>query len=101
MMKAIVFGLLSVATFVQAKSDWESIVVSVNTTAIEDFYKDAVKFHTKLEKTVKKEKKALGKAIADAYSNEEAKLILNFGNTVVPAVKAYADLLAYNQINDG
>jgi len=46
---------------------------------------------------MKNETHAFRRALADAYKNTEAKLILNFGKTVVPAIRAWADVASeYN-----
>lgn len=77
---------LAVCQSATNNSDWKSVVISVNETAIEDTYQDFLELNDLYEKTTKAERKDVRRALANAYKNTAGKLILNFGKTVVPVV---------------
>jgi hypothetical protein len=95
-MKAFVIALIAGAVACQnstsANSDWKSVVISVNETAVEDVYQDALQFGHLWANTTRGERTQVRSAISDAYKNTAAKLLLNFGKSVVPAVKTWADV---------
>ena len=74
------------------QSGWESVNISWNKTAIEDFYIDALKFGQLWDNTTRGERNDVCVALADAYKNTAAKLILNFGSTIVPAVRDWTTI---------
>ena len=98
-MKKVVLSILCAATAVLA-GDISQFKISVNTTGINDAFKDWMTFEHKWLQTTKQERTHLRRAFADAFANAEARLILDFGKTVVPVVKAAADNLAYINVND-
>jgi acyl-CoA reductase-like NAD-dependent aldehyde dehydrogenase len=89
---ALVAGIATCQNSNNTNSDWKSVVISVNETAVETVYADALQFGQLWAETTRGERSQVRSALADAYKNTNAKLILNFGKTVVPAVKSWADL---------
>jgi hypothetical protein len=98
-MKAIAIALIAGVASCQNSSDWKSVRISVNETAIEDVYRDAFELNQLYQNAVRAEKQEVRKALADAYKNTAGKLILNFGKTVTPAVQAWAELASNAQVN--
>ena len=80
---------LSVIALVNAQSadDFESVTISVNKTGVADFYNDALQFRDLWMATTYEETNNVARALADAYKNTEAKIILNFGKTIAPVMK--------------
>jgi acyl-CoA reductase-like NAD-dependent aldehyde dehydrogenase len=64
----------------------------VNETAVEGFYNDAMKFGKLWLDTTQNERENVRKALADAYENAAARMLMNFGKTVVPIVSDWAEL---------
>lgn len=99
-MKAFALALLvGSATAASNNTNWESVKISVNQTAINDFYNDALRFHRQWSVATKNERSNIVNALGDAYKNTAGKAILNFGSTVVPAVRSWATLAGQVKTN--
>jgi len=62
---------------------------------------DLLDFGGKFAEATQQEQENLAKAIADSYKTTQAKIILNFGKTVIPVYKAELEALKLTKINDG
>jgi hypothetical protein len=82
-----------------SSGEWKSVRISVNNTAVEDMYNDAMKFGKLWLDTTKNEREDVRQALADAYENTAARMLMNFGKTVVPVVSSFADLESKLQVN--
>lgn len=82
-----------------AGGDWKEYSAKVNTTAVDGIYEDGVKFYDKWMETTKNERENIRKAYADAYKNAMGRLILDFGKTVAPVVRNFADTMKYGEVN--
>jgi uncharacterized metal-binding protein len=106
-MKIFALGLMAAAVSAQAttstttQSEIETLNISVNKTAIDDLYEDYIEFRQKWKDTVGEEAHDVAIAIADAYKNAQAKMILNFGKIVTPTVRRWADLYKEVQVTEG
>jgi hypothetical protein len=103
-MKSFALTLLAGAVACQQddtvnSADWQSVTVSVNNTAIEGFFQDALQFGQLWADTTKSARNDVRQALADAHKNTAAKLILNFGKTVTPAVQSWAALAGQIKAN--
>ena len=85
----------------KAHDDVDHVGIYVNATAVDDLLEDINHFkHIYLNKTGE-EIEQLRWALANAFMNCKAKLILNFGSTVAPVLKYWAKLWKKIQVNDG
>jgi len=66
---------------------------------VESIYNDAMKFGKLWLDTTQKEREDVRQALADAYENAAARMLMNFGKTVVPVVSSWADLASKMQVN--
>jgi hypothetical protein len=69
--------------------------ITVNQTMLEDMVHEFGDWGANYIETTKSERKELMSSLKDAYKNTAAKLILNFGKTIAPVAKEWAELM-YN-----
>jgi len=74
--------------------------VKVDTKVLEGLAQDLEGFADKFKTATDEEAGALAQAIADSYKTTQAKIILNFGKTIVPVYEAELDLLKLTKTND-
>lgn len=80
-------------------SDWKSLKLALNESAMEDFYDDASQFGELYWETTKKETENVKKDLLDAFEDTAARLVMNFGKTVVPLVKTFSELTSKLSVN--
>jgi len=90
-MKSAIIGLVAATAY--AQSEIETVSISVNTTAVESIANDYFQFREKYYNHTRTERENLGRALADAYKTTSAKMILNFGKLVPPALDSLAEVI--------
>jgi len=73
--------------------------VKVDTKVLEGLAQDLEGFADKFKTATDEEAGALAQAIADSYKTTQAKIILNFGKTIVPVYEAELEALKLTKIN--
>ena len=97
-MKAIALSLLVAAV---SANEFRTVTVTVDNTKVENLVRDADRFNHQLHNATTTERHELQKQLSNAFSTGVGKLILNFGKTVVPVARDWADLYETTGVDDG
>lgn len=73
--------------------------IEINEKEIDEIIEDFKDFGERYITRTKAERIALMRKLKEAFKNTAAKMILNFGQTIPPVVKSWADVMKHVQVN--
>ena len=97
-MKAVALSLLAAAV---AANEFRTVTVTVDNTKVDNLVNDYQRFDNKLRNATHTERENLQRDLANAFQTGVGKLVLNFGKTVVPVAKDWANVLETTAVEDG